>query len=150
MPEPAHPGGPQPDRDAGRPAAFPATIVLIAINVIVYLVEIAPAAAAPTSSIRTIYDFGGLWGPAVHEGGDWWRTITSGFVHFSIIHIGFNMYLLFILGRLLEPAIGTPASSSSTSPRLLAGSFLALAADPGHGQRRRLGGDLRRRSARPS
>lgn len=39
-------------------------------------------------------------------GGEWWRLVTAGFLHFGIIHIGFNMYLLFVLGQMLEPAIG--------------------------------------------
>ncbi len=108
--------------------AFPATVVLIAINVIVYLIEIAKGGGGlGEQSVSIVYDMGGLWGPAVSEGGQWWRIITSGFVHVSIFHIGFNMYLLFILGRLLEPAIGSAAlRRSSTSPALLAGSFVAL------------------------
>jgi membrane associated rhomboid family serine protease len=40
------------------------------------------------------------------DGGDWYRLITSGFLHFGIIHIAFNMYLLYMLGQMLEPAIG--------------------------------------------
>jgi membrane associated rhomboid family serine protease len=111
-------------------AAFPATIALIAINVIVYLIEIVHGGGGTSISIKTAYDLGALWGPAVNEGGDWWRTITSGFVHFSILHIAFNMYLLFILGRLLEPSIGTARFVVLYFASLLAGSFLALALTP--------------------
>ncbi|HEY5332553.1 MAG TPA: rhomboid family intramembrane serine protease [Solirubrobacterales bacterium] len=111
-------------------AAFPATFVLIAINVIVYLVEVLHGGGGTSLSTRTIYDMGGLWGPAVSEGGDWWRTITSGFVHVSILHIAFNMYLLFILGRLLEPAIGTVRFVFLYFAALLAGSFVALLFEP--------------------
>jgi len=115
----------------GTPAAlsvggFPATVVLIAINVIVYLVEIVHGGGGVSLSTQTIYDTGGLWGPAVSEGGDWWRTITSGFVHDSPLHIAFNMYLLFILGRLLEPSIGTLRFVFLYFASLLAGSFVAL------------------------
>jgi membrane associated rhomboid family serine protease len=106
--------------------AFPATAALIAINVIVYLIELAKGGGGTSIGIQTIYDMGGLWGPAVHEGGQWWRTITAGFVHVSIIHIGFNMYLLFILGRLMEPSIGTPRFVVLYFSSLLAGSFAAL------------------------
>lgn len=37
-----------------------------------------------------------------------WRMLTAAFLHSpgSILHIGFNMYALFILGRELEPAMG--------------------------------------------
>jgi membrane associated rhomboid family serine protease len=110
--------------------AFPATFVLIAINVIVYLIEVLHGGGGTSLSTRTVYDMGGLWGPAVSEGGDWWRTITSGFVHVSILHIAFNMYLLFILGRLLEPAIGTVRFVFLYFAALLAGSFVALLFEP--------------------
>ena len=40
------------------------------------------------------------------DGGDWYRLVTSGFLHFGVIHIAFNMYLLYMLGQMLEPAIG--------------------------------------------
>src|SRR5213596_2790174 len=38
--------------------------------------------------------------------GDWWRLITAGFLHGVLLHIGFNMYILWFLGNLLEPSIG--------------------------------------------
>ncbi len=111
-------------------AAFPATVVLIAINVIVYLIEIAHGGGGTSLSTQDIYEMGGLWGPAVSEGGDWWRTITAGFVHVSILHIAFNMYLLFILGRLMEPSIGTARFVFLYFAALLAGSFAALLFEP--------------------
>jgi membrane associated rhomboid family serine protease len=110
--------------------AFPATVVLIAINVIVYLVEVAKGGGGLSLGTLTVYEMGGLFGPAVSEGGDWWRTITAGFVHVSIIHIGFNMYLLFILGRLMEPSIGTARFVVLYFASLLAGSFVALLFEP--------------------
>ena len=36
----------------------------------------------------------------------WYRLITSGFLHFGMIHLAFNMFLLFQLGQMLEPALG--------------------------------------------
>ena len=40
------------------------------------------------------------------DGGDWYRLVTSGFLHFGIIHLAFNMYLLYMLGQMLEPTLG--------------------------------------------
>jgi len=37
---------------------------------------------------------------------EWYRLVTSAFLHFGIIHLAFNMILLFQLGHLLEPALG--------------------------------------------
>ena len=46
------------------------------------------------------------------------------------MHIGFNMLLLFFLGRLLEPALGTPRFVALYFASLLAGSLGALIFDP--------------------
>jgi membrane associated rhomboid family serine protease len=108
----------------------PATYVLIAINVVVFLIEIAGGSGGLGGmSTQRIFDMGGLFGPAVAEG-DWWRLITSGFVHVSLIHIGFNMFLLFLLGRLLEPALGTPRFVTLYFAALLAGSFGVMLMEP--------------------
>jgi membrane associated rhomboid family serine protease len=114
----------------GQLSAFPATVTLIAINVVVFLIEIAGGGGGlgGLSSLR-IYDLGGFFGPSVAEG-DWWRLITSGFVHVSVLHIAFNMILLFILGRLLEPALGTPRFVVLYFASLLAGSLGVALLDP--------------------
>jgi membrane associated rhomboid family serine protease len=110
--------------------ATPATYALIAINVIVFLVEIANGAGGlfREQVSQFVADFA-LFGPSVAEG-EWYRLVTSGFLHASIIHIGFNMFLLLILGRLLEPALGTPRFLALYFASLLAGSFGALVLDP--------------------
>ena len=51
---------------------------------------------------------GAVYGPAIADG-EWWRLVTGGFLHASIIHIGFNMYLLWILGGALERYAGAGA-----------------------------------------
>jgi membrane associated rhomboid family serine protease len=56
--------------------------------------------------------------------------VTSGFLHASLIHIGFNMFLLYMLGRLLEPALGTPRFLVLYFASLLAGSLGALIIEP--------------------
>jgi membrane associated rhomboid family serine protease len=119
-----------PTGQPGQLGAFPATVALIAINVVVYLIEVAGGGGGLGGiTVQRIYDMGGLWGPAVANG-DWWRLITSGFVHVSLMHIGFNMLLLFILGRLLEPALGTPRFVVLYFASLLAGSFGVMLIDP--------------------
>ena len=113
----------------GQASAFPATIALIAINVIVYLVEIGGGGGglnAPSERIVVNY---GLFGPFVSEG-EAYRLVTSGFLHASLVHIGFNMLLLFFLGRLLEPALGTSRFLVLYFASLLAGSLGALILEP--------------------
>ena len=106
----------------------PATYVLIAINVLAYLVQIASGGGGFSGIGSVGVDFG-LFGPSVAEG-EWYRLVTSGFLHASLIHIGFNMFLLFFLGRLLEPALGTPRFVALYFASLLAGSFGALVVEP--------------------
>ncbi|HEX3737766.1 MAG TPA: rhomboid family intramembrane serine protease [Solirubrobacterales bacterium] len=111
--------------------AFPATVVLIAINVVVFLIEVAKGSGGFYEiGTGTVYELGGLWGPAVGVGGEWWRVVTAGFLHFGIFHIALNMYLLFILGRLMEPSIGTARFVFLYFASLLAGSFVALLIEP--------------------
>src|SRR4029453_3521649 len=47
----------------------------------------------------TIYRDGALFGPAVADG-EWWRLITSGFLHSGIIHIRFKLDLPWVLAQL--------------------------------------------------
>jgi membrane associated rhomboid family serine protease len=107
----------------------PATYVLIGLNVIAYLIEIASGGGGFSDSTNSITIDFGLFGPAVAEG-EWYRLVTSGFLHASLFHIGFNMLLLYLLGRLLEPALGTPRFVALYLASLLAGSLGALLLDP--------------------
>jgi membrane associated rhomboid family serine protease len=112
------------------PSATPATYALIAINVVVFLIELAGGGGGLSVGYgSSVFRDFSLFGPAVAEG-EWYRLVTSGFLHVSIIHIGFNMFLLLILGRLLEPALGTPRFLVLYFASLLAGSFGALIVEP--------------------
>jgi membrane associated rhomboid family serine protease len=71
-----------------------------------------------------------LYGPAIHFGDDYWRLVTSGFLHAGPIHILFNMYLLWILGNMLEPTLGSGRFAALYFTALLCGSFGALLVDP--------------------
>jgi membrane associated rhomboid family serine protease len=116
----------------GTPAgwrAFPATCALIAINVVVFLAELASGSGGLDVQTQGLIEEFGLFGPSVAEG-EWYRLLTSGFLHASLIHIGFNMLLLFFLGRLLEPALGTPRFLALYFASLLAGSLGALVLEP--------------------
>ena len=95
--------------------------MLIALNVVAFLVEIAGGSGGLSDrrAARIIDDFG-LLGPWVADG-EWYRLVTGGFLHAGLFHIGFNMFALFFLGRLLEPAIGTPRFVALYFASLLAG-----------------------------
>ncbi|MFM8416467.1 MAG: rhomboid family intramembrane serine protease [Actinomycetota bacterium] len=64
------------------------------------------------------------------EQGEWYRLISCGFVHFGVIHVGFNMLLLYQLGRLIEPVIGPLRFGLLYFAALLGGSLGALLLSP--------------------
>jgi membrane associated rhomboid family serine protease len=110
------------------------TIALIAINVVAFLAEgNITLSGQPTSKV---YEEGALLGsirgfPTLGVAhGQWWRIVTSGFLHENIIHIGFNMYILYILGQMLEPALGRLKFGTIYAVSLLTGSFGALLVTP--------------------
>jgi membrane associated rhomboid family serine protease len=76
-----------------------ATISLVAINVIVFLLE------RGGDSNTYVFQHGALTGVGVADG-QWWRVGTTAFLHANILHIAFNMYALWLLGRALERYIG--------------------------------------------
>jgi membrane associated rhomboid family serine protease len=121
---------------------LPVTKALIASCALVYLAEISTGSGGLNGAgSGTIADYGALLGEGnfildgvIHHGGvaagEWWRLITGGFLHASIFHILFNMYLLWILGQMLEPAIGSKRFGAVYFASLLAGSFGALLLEP--------------------
>jgi len=62
--------------------------------------------------------------------GEYYRLITSGFLHDGLFHIGFNMYALWILGPQLELLLGRTRFVSLYFASLLAGSFGVLLLSP--------------------
>ena len=56
------------------------------------------------SATELHYDFA-LHGFPVSEG-EWWRLVTSAFLHYGLLHMAMNVFILVLLGRMLEPAIG--------------------------------------------
>ena len=96
--------------------------VLIAINVLMYFGQ----QASPDNAVYR--DFV-LYGPFVADG-EWWRLLTAGFLHGGLFHLLLNMYALFFLGRMLEPALGHVRFGAIYFAALLAGSFGAVLLSP--------------------
>jgi membrane associated rhomboid family serine protease len=110
------------------------TYTLIAINVIVFLAEGAFTFSGRPSG--SLYEKGALFGSigGVSEQGvaygEWWRIVTSGFMHENLLHIGFNMWVLYYLGTMLEPALGRLRFGIVYAVSLLCGAFGALLVTP--------------------
>jgi membrane associated rhomboid family serine protease len=104
------------------------TYALIAINVIVFLTEQGQFTLFGTTIHGKVIAEGVLYREAIAEGHQYYRLVSAGFLHENIAHIGFNMYLLYLLGMMLEPAIGGARFAAIYFTSLLAGSFGALLA----------------------
>lgn len=98
------------------------TYALIAVNVLAYLAEKEQFTISGAAS-GTLVNEGFLGREAIHFGHQYWRLVTNAFLHEDILHIGFNMYLLYLLGMMLEPTIGSVRFATVYFTSLLAGSF---------------------------
>jgi membrane associated rhomboid family serine protease len=119
------------------------TYALIAINVLVFVyltIDNSRSLGGATNS--TGYERLGLARdllahdivgyPSLPDGlpGQWYRLITSGFVHYGIIHLGFNMYALYALGQTLEPSLGRVRFALVYFAAMLGGGAGALLLQP--------------------
>lgn len=82
-----------------------ATGVLVAINVLVFIAEMAQGVGLRGLGGSDLAQDGAIVGPPIADG-EWWRLVTGGFLHANLIHLGFNMYLLWILGGAFERYAG--------------------------------------------
>jgi membrane associated rhomboid family serine protease len=99
-------GPPGPPRRRSFLTAYgPPTPVCAAIFVLCVLVYLADLALAPSANVGPLARQGLLFGPFVTSG-QWWRTLTTVFVHGGLLHIGFNMMVVISIGFVFERAIG--------------------------------------------
>jgi membrane associated rhomboid family serine protease len=104
------------------------TVALIAVNALLFLGS-GQFGFGSSGGSKLFYDLG-LFGPAIADGSEYWRLVTSGFLHSGFVHIGFNMYLLYMLGQMLEGPMGSKRFAGLYFASLLAGSFGALLFEP--------------------
>jgi membrane associated rhomboid family serine protease len=104
------------------------TKTLVAVNVLIYLIT-ASQGGGLNSPGGTLFTKWVLLGPAVANG-DWWRLLTSAFLHASLLHIAFNMYFLWFVGSAVEQAIGRGRFLMIYFVSALAGSAGALVFTP--------------------
>ncbi len=125
------------------------TLVLMGLNIAVWLVgqiiwrtedllTTAPEAISKGGLYANLpskvaYVGGRVVGYADYVGvahGEWYRLLTSGFIHAGIIHLAVNMWVLYILGRIFEEQLGRLRLGLVYFASLFAGSLGALIASP--------------------
>ncbi|PWV82213.1 Membrane associated serine protease, rhomboid family [Prauserella marina] len=82
------------------------TPVLIVINVLVYALTAVQAQSPMSNERAEFFQDGVLWPIGMVLRDEWWRLLTSGFLHYGLIHIAMNMLALWVLGRDLEILLG--------------------------------------------
>lgn len=84
----------------GRPIQAPVvTYALIAVNVVAF--GLSWLGGLDKAAVEY-----GMWPAGIAINGEWWRLLTAAFLHGSLLHIAFNMYVLFALGPTLERVLG--------------------------------------------
>ena len=135
--------GPQLRRLAARGRTV-VTNAIIALNLAVY-------AAGMGTGLRTrdeVIGNGGLVGEGWRLGdaflrgpypgaeavgvasGEWWRLISSGFLHANLIHVAMNCFVLYQLGQIVEPALGRLRYGLVYGVAMLTGGFGVMLLDP--------------------
>lgn len=95
--------------------------VVIALNVLVHVLT-SVQAGSPMENFRSpLFASWSLW-PLPVAGGQWWRLLTSGFLHLGVIHLLVNMVALWIIGRDLETVLGRARFAAVYLLSLLGGS----------------------------
>ncbi len=84
----------------------PLTWGLLLVNLLFYLLSAACAGSLVSIDNRTLVACGGLYGPAVLLGGEWWRLGSAMFLHGGLTHLLLNMVSLWIVGRMMEHYFG--------------------------------------------
>ena len=109
-----------------------ATKVLVALNVLMFVLEIATGATSLMGggSGKALVDLGALYVPDVLIGHQYWRMFTSMFLHSGIIHVAFNMWALWAIGGFVEVALGRLKFLIVYFVSGFAGSVLVLIAAP--------------------
>lgn len=78
-----------------------ATIVLIALNMLMFLMMALQGVSVFNPTADSVLRWGADYGPLTLHG-QWWRMLVSTFLHFGLIHLLFNMFVLFNIGLFLE------------------------------------------------
>jgi rhomboid protease GluP len=103
---------PPPIREYTAPASlgsikdYPVTAAIVAANVILFSIIVAKGADVLQPATGIMINWGANFGLRTLDG-EWWRLLTSCFLHFGVVHLLMNMYALIYAGLILEPQLGS-------------------------------------------
>ena len=82
------------------------TLGLITINIIVFLISAYLSKSIVDININVLYRMGAKFNESIINDGQYWRLITSNFLHGGIVHIAVNMYSLYYAGNQVSKIYG--------------------------------------------
>lgn len=83
------------------------TLALLAVNVGAYLLTALNSSAGFANNAgSSMFGRLALWPPVIAVHGEYWRLLTSMFLHYGPIHLAMNMLALVVIGRRMEPIFG--------------------------------------------
>ncbi len=101
------------------------TQVMIALNVLAYVATVVQSGSPMNNSRAGLFTATSMI-PELTANGEWWRILTSGFMHFGLIHLVLNMAALFVVGPVIEQELGKLRYSAVYFLSLLGGSAAAF------------------------
>ncbi|AWN82128.1 rhomboid family intramembrane serine protease [Candidatus Cardinium hertigii] len=84
---------------------FFVTPIILDLNILLYLIMVCKGIGITSFKARDLLNWGANHGPSIGNG-QWWRLLTSTFIHGGSMHLLCNMLSLFSVGALLEPLLG--------------------------------------------
>jgi rhomboid protease GluP len=81
---------------------------IVAVNVAVFAAMVASGVSVVSPSTDDALRWGASAGSQV-MGGEVWRLFTANYVHFGVVHLAFNMYVLWSAGPMIERIFGHAA-----------------------------------------
>jgi len=96
-------------------SSTPATWTILAINLVAFSLMLIHGAMAGqglqplfSPDAYLLVHSGGQYWPLVLNEGEWWRCLTYAYTHGGLIHLAFNMMVLYQVGPAIEGEVGTP------------------------------------------
>ena len=101
-----------------RPLVVPAIVLA---NVLLYLVTAVQAGSGTRNYAAPLFDQFAMLPPLVAQG-QWWRLVSTGFLHIGLLHLVMNMIALWVIGKDLELVLGRARFTAVYALSLLGGS----------------------------
>jgi len=89
----------------GKKSKFQVTAIIVALNVLFFLLMVFSGLGFLSFTAPDLVKWGGNI-RSLTTGGQWWRLLTSIFVHGGLMHLLLNMYGLFFAAIFVEPVLG--------------------------------------------